>query len=82
MLAVVVARASAASQPFASRFSTDDNGSIALFGNSLMTCPTAASGCAASQTAVPPAGANNNNFTMTYIDVDGDPSTSTHPAPR
>ena len=75
MLAVVAPRASAASQPFASRFSTDDNGSIALFGNSLMTCPTAASGCAASQTAMPPAGANNNNFTMTYIDVDGDPST-------
>ncbi|PNY79534.1 beta strand repeat-containing protein [Deinococcus koreensis] len=56
-------------------------GNIAIIGNSSMTCPTAAAGCTAAQTAAPSAAAaatlNNNGYTMTYINQGGAPGNGT-----
>ncbi|MFT3852678.1 MAG: hypothetical protein QM733_08080 [Ilumatobacteraceae bacterium] len=54
-------------------FTTQDNGAIVLTGNSQMSCPTSASGCAAAQIAGPTAtgNINNNSFTMSFLDLDG-----------
>ena len=59
---------------FSQRFSTNDNGEITLVGNTLMTCPASAAACAGAQDG---SGAtlNNNNFTMTWVDVDADGAT-------
>src|SRR4051794_8212293 len=56
-------------------FATQENGAIALVGNSQMTCPTAAPGCTTAQSAAPiTSGSNtaiNNDYTMTFLDLDG-----------
>ena len=57
-------------------FSTQDNGAIALFGNSQMSCP-ASTACTAARTATPGTSAvNNNNFVMQFLDLDSDAATS------
>ncbi len=63
-----------ADRPFTPRFSTNDTGNIAFAANTLMTCPTAASGCAsAQQTGGIVSGTNNaldnNNYTMGYVNT-------------
>ncbi|CAN5524834.1 hypothetical protein BH11ACT8_BH11ACT8_07170 [soil metagenome] len=80
VLAVVPAPAAhAADRSFAPRFTANDTGDIDIFGNTVMTCPTATAGCTAARTAGVTATAdsalNNNNFAMVYIDVDSDPTT-------
>ncbi|MDJ0768748.1 MAG: hypothetical protein QNJ12_08135, partial [Ilumatobacter sp.] len=58
---------------FGIRFQTDTNGAIDIFGNTLLTCPGS---CATVQN---PTGTNsryNNQFDMTPVDADSDPSTS------
>lgn len=71
--------ASAADRNFAPRFTANDTGDVDIFGNTLMTCPAAASGCAAAQqsgvTTTADATSQNNAYNMQYIDVDGDAST-------
>jgi uncharacterized repeat protein (TIGR01451 family) len=58
--------------PFGARFSANDFGDILLVGNTVLTCPAADANCAAAQAG----GAfNNNNFSMVYVDIDGDAST-------
>lgn len=60
--------------PFAPRFSANDNGSIAIFGNNLLVCPEdAAPDCAGARAGTN--NRNNNTFRMGHLDVDGDPST-------
>jgi len=59
--------------PFAPRFSTNDNGAIALFGNNLMTCPDTNGSCAGARAATN--NVNNNSFVMRMLDVDGEPDT-------
>jgi uncharacterized repeat protein (TIGR01451 family) len=58
---------------FTTRFTATDNATTTLFGNTLMTCQ-AGGQCAGAQ-----AGGNGNvsnqNFTMTYVDVDTDATT-------
>lgn len=57
---------------FSERFSANDLGDIVLIGNTVLTCPAADPDCAAAQAGGP---FNNNDFSMVYVDVDGDPTT-------
>jgi uncharacterized repeat protein (TIGR01451 family) len=54
---------------FAARFATNDNGTISIFGNNLLTCPTSDSRCAGARAGT--ARLNNNSFAMVNVDVDG-----------
>ncbi len=79
LLVLVVGVAPGASRaepvvPFAARFSADDNGTVTVFGNNLLTCPDSDARCAATQAGT--LNLNNNAFVMTYLDADDDPSTS------
>lgn len=72
----------AADRGFSARFSTNDTGDIAGIANTLMTCPAGSSSgsvsCATTQSVGPTATANvsyNNNYDMTYVDVDADATT-------
>ncbi len=58
--------------PFAPRFSANDNGSIAIFGNNLLTCPESAD-CTGARAGTN--NKNNNGFVMVPVDVDDDAST-------
>ena len=71
--------AQAADRNFAPRFTANDTGDIDIFGNTVMTCQTSASGCTAARnapvSAVADSSVNNNAYNMVYIDVDSDAST-------
>ncbi|ACU36421.1 conserved repeat domain protein [Actinosynnema mirum DSM 43827] len=63
--------------PFTTSYGTDDTGGIALIGASSMDCPAATSGCVAARSGSGTGAAlNNNGYTMNFVDVDSDPSTS------
>lgn len=69
-----------ADRAFSVRYTTNDAGNITMAANTLMTCPTAASGCTAAQGGPSSNTAsnnalNNNNWDMTYVDTDADAST-------
>lgn len=74
LLAVgIAAPAASADRAFSPRYSTNDQGDITMAANTLMTCPSSVSTCAASQ-----AGTNtlsNGDYTMGYVDVDSDANT-------
>lgn len=59
--------------PFSSRFSTDDNGTISIFGNNLLTCPASDSRCAGARAGT--TALNNNSFAMQHLDADADAAT-------
>jgi hypothetical protein len=67
-LALLAAPAQAADAPFTTRFAQTVRGDVSAVGNTLMTCPASVS-CTAAQGG---GAANNNSFTMAYVDVDGD----------
>uniref|UniRef100_A0A832I359 DUF11 domain-containing protein n=1 Tax=Eiseniibacteriota bacterium TaxID=2212470 RepID=A0A832I359_UNCEI len=76
LAAASVAAAPAAAQvvrAFTPRFSTNDNGDIALIGNTLMSC-TGGGGCTNGRNGTG-GSVNNNDFSMQYVDVDGDATT-------
>src|SRR4051794_70714 len=81
VLAVVGAVAPAAAtalveQPFAPRYSANEQGAVWVTGNTLMTCGVAAPNCAASQAGTASGAAlNNNGFAMQRVDVDAEPTT-------
>lgn len=60
-------------RPFTTVFSQQTNGSIQITGNTVMTCGTSTA-CVQAQTGA--AAASNNSFTMTYLDVDSDATTT------
>jgi uncharacterized repeat protein (TIGR01451 family)/fimbrial isopeptide formation D2 family protein len=66
----------AVTTPFTVRFTTNDTGDITFAANTLMTAgpPATPQQIADVQNGVGTK-LNNNDFTMTYVDVDGDPST-------
>ncbi len=70
-----------ADRGFTPRFSANDAGDITIVGNTLESCPTADSQCAAARDGTNPTLANlNNNFfaagrPMSYVDVDADATT-------
>ena len=67
-------------RPFAIRYQSQDNGDILLRGNTLLTCPALATGCSDAINRTPtggdPATLDNNNYAMTYVDTDSDPTTT------
>jgi large repetitive protein len=59
------------------RFQTTMRGSIALIGNTIVTCPDADPDCAGARDGTATGGdANNNGYAMELVDVDGDASTA------
>ncbi len=73
--------ASASARDYALRFDAKTNGQIAVIGNANMSCPTAATDCAAAR-ALPTSNIatnsalSNDSFVMTNVDVDDDPATT------
>ena len=62
--------------PFTPRFTTIDRGDIGIVGNTLLTCPSGNSNCAAAQNRTASGQQlDNNGYTMVAVDIDGDPST-------
>jgi uncharacterized repeat protein (TIGR01451 family) len=60
--------------PFSQRYAFNTNGDIQIIGNTLTTCPTADTRCAAARAGTGTT-LNNNDFNAALIDVDGDPTT-------
>ena len=74
---VVPAPADAAVRdPFNAVFNAQDNGAIALTGNSQLSCPTSATCTAARGGTGSTDNLNNNAWTMGFVDADTDPSTT------
>lgn len=73
ILVVVLPTSAAPIVPFSARFSADDNGTVAIFGNNLLSCPTSDSRCAGARAGT--TSLNNNGFAMQNLDVDADAST-------
>jgi len=59
---------------FTPRFNVQTTGDVTLIGNTSMTC-AAGGACASAQAGGGGGNVNNQNFTMQYVDVDGDPGT-------
>jgi uncharacterized repeat protein (TIGR01451 family) len=75
-LVLIAPAAAHADRPFASRFTTNDFGSITFAANTLMTCPDSAPTCASARAGLQGGSlGNNNGYAMTYVDVDGDSAT-------
>lgn len=78
VLSLGIVSAAQADRNFSLRYSTNDTGSIKGIANTNMTCPSNASSCRSAQDASPTTSSgslHNNNFDMTYVDVDSDGST-------
>ena len=60
--------------PFSVRFTANDTGNIAFAANTLMTAPASDPDAANAQNGVG-SKLSNNDFQMTYVDVDNDPTT-------
>ena len=72
---VPVSASALVEQPFAARYSANENGAIWVTGSTLMTCPAVAT-CAAAQAGTATGAAlNNNGYAMVPVDVDADPAT-------
>jgi len=79
-LALALAAAPAAAQvvrAFTPRFATNQPGDITLVGNTIMTCSGGGNGANSCNSGRNGTGnnVNNNDFTMVYVDVDGDATT-------
>src|SRR4051812_1463230 len=68
--AILVPGAALADRTFAPRFTTTDRGQVVMAGNTVMTCPTSASGCAAARAGT--SSDDNGDFDMAYTDVDSE----------
>src|SRR3954451_7135744 len=75
--AIVPATASAASTAtFTQRFNQNESGNIAVIGNTLENCRSTEATCASAKSETGQvASVADNDFDMTYVDVDGDGST-------
>jgi hypothetical protein len=61
--------------PFSIREQIQQKGGIRFVSNVSVTC-NSGTNCTNGQGQVPPSGtAQNNNYTMSYVDIDGDPTT-------
>lgn len=60
--------------PFSVRFTANDTGDIAFAANALMTAPASDPSAVNAQNGVGPK-LSNNDFQMTYVDADNDPTT-------
>ena len=69
---LAAAPAHAADTSFSLRYAQTLHGNLSAVGNTLMSCPTAATNCAAARAG---SSYSDNDFNMTYVDVDTDGST-------
>ncbi|MEN9969264.1 MAG: hypothetical protein RIR94_1460, partial [Bacteroidota bacterium] len=61
--------------PFNIRYQTQQKGGIRFISNVSVTCNSSTS-CTNAQAQIAPSGSGqNNSFTMSYVDIDGDPTT-------
>ncbi len=77
LISVSMPAEAAVIRAFSTRFTRNTTGAITMTGNTALTCPPTATGCLAARTGTAPslAANNNNNYTMAFVDVDGDPAT-------
>src|SRR4051812_48424287 len=74
LAALLLGPASAsADRSFAPRFTTTDRGQVVMAANTVVTCPTSASGCSAARAGT--SSDDNGDFAMAYTDVDSDSTT-------
>lgn len=73
---LLVTSSASADRAFSARYATNDNGAIAVAANTLISC-AASSNCTTARNE-PLTGTtwDNQDFNMTYVDIDGDSSTS------
>lgn len=69
-----LAPAAVADRTFAPRFSTTERGQVVTAGNTVLTCPGTSTACQNAQNGTT-AAADNNDFDMSYVDVDGESTT-------
>jgi hypothetical protein len=74
LAALVLAAPAWADRAFKPRFTANASGDIAVIGNTLETCQSAAAGCDHARDATGST-LNNNGFTMERVDVDSDATT-------
>ncbi len=75
-LSARVVDASSVIRTYDIRYQTTRHGSIALIGNTIMTCPDADAACAGARDGSASGGAaNNNSYAMVRVDVDADGTT-------
>jgi uncharacterized repeat protein (TIGR01451 family) len=74
LVAPAAVTASTVVDAFTPRFSATEPGSIALIGNTLMTCPPSQS-CTDALSGNGGTANDNNDFSMVYVDVDGNANT-------
>ena len=72
VLLATVAAGGASAAPFAPRTSLNVRGDVTVAANTVLTCPAADPACGPAQAG---GGGQNNDFAMTRVDADGDPST-------
>ena len=74
LLVLATPAAAQIARTFTPRFNVQTPGDITLIGNTLMTC-SGGGQCTNAQAGGGGGNVNNQNFTMQYVDVDGDPTT-------
>jgi hypothetical protein len=76
MLATSFAAVSQIVSPFTIRHQTQQKGGLKFLSNVSVSCNSNQASCNTATSQMPPAGTSmNNDFTETYVDIDGDPST-------
>ncbi|MDP4723331.1 MAG: hypothetical protein NWS31_03440, partial [Crocinitomicaceae bacterium] len=62
--------------PFNIRYQTQQKGGIRFISNASVSCNTTSSSCNNATAQLAPSGTGqNNSYTMSYVDIDGDPTT-------
>ncbi len=62
--------------PFSIRYQTQQKGGIRFISNAAVSCNTSSSSCNNATAQLPPSGTGqNNSYNMSYVDIDGDPTT-------
>jgi len=73
LIGLLAPAAAQADRAFGSRYATTARGDLTLIGNTLMTCPGTGAPCPDAQSGA--VVADDNNFVMDRVDVDGDGTT-------
>lgn len=73
LMALLAPAAAQADKTFGSRYATTARGDLTVIGNTLMTCPGTGAPCPDAQSGA--VVADDNDFVMGRVDVDGDGTT-------
>jgi uncharacterized repeat protein (TIGR01451 family) len=75
LLAIAVPARAQVARTFTPRFNVQTAGDVTLIGNTVMSCSATDSKCANAQAGGGTGNVDNEDFTMQYVDVDGDATT-------